>query len=140
MNISVSQSGLSWQAADVMVQAAVKHAQSIGVKVNIAVVDSGGHLLAFARMNGAFLHSIDIAQDKAYSAVSFAMPTSRWYEIFAEVPQLKDGLLSRDRFVALGGGIPVRQDDQIIGGIGVSGASEEQDSACAQAGIDAVMP
>ena len=133
--ISVGQRSLAWAAAGQICRAAAEHAESIGVKVNIAVVDAGGNPLAFQRMNGAFLHSISIAEDKAFAAVSFGLPTGEWRSIFEASPELKDGLIQRPRFVTLAGGLPIEQDGQVIGGVGVSGASEEQDVACARAGM-----
>nr|BAH89639.1 hypothetical protein [uncultured bacterium] len=138
MGASIRQRSLEWAAAGAICRAAAEHAVEIGVKVNVAVVDPGGNLLAFQRINGAFLHSISIAEDKAYCAVSFGFPTSQWKTIFGEAPELKDGLSLRPRLVTLGGGVPIVEDGQVIGGVGVSGASEEQDEACAHAGIRAV--
>ncbi len=99
------------------------------------MVDKGGNLLAFQRMNGAFLHSIDISIDKAYTAAGFGFPTSKWMDEIRDLPQLREGIVQRDRLVIFGGGIPIQQDDQVIGGIGVSGGSEEQDELCAKAGL-----
>jgi uncharacterized protein GlcG (DUF336 family) len=138
MSVSVEQSSIDWPAAGQVCRAAAEHAESIGVRINVAVVDSGGNLLAFQRMNGAFLHSISIAEDKAYAALSFRLPTGQWRSIFASAPELRDGLVHRPRFVTLAGGFPIEEDDRIIGGIGVSGASEEQDEACARAGLAAL--
>ncbi len=138
MTVVVSQQTLTWQAAGQICRAAAEHAQSIGVKVNVSVCDSGGNPLAFQRMNGAFLHSISIAGDKAYAAVSFGMSTGKWQGIFAESPELRDGLLNRPRFVSLAGGLPIEAGGQIVGGVGVSGASEAQDEACASAGLAAI--
>lgn len=134
---SVEQRSISWTAAGRICQAAAEHALSLGVKVNVAVVDAGGNLLAFQRMNGAFLHSISIAEDKAFAALSFGLPTGAWRGLFDDQPELKDGLIHRPRFVTLAGGLPVEQDGELIGGVGVSGASEQQDEACAQAGLKA---
>ncbi len=135
MSVVVEALTLSSTAAAQMCQAAVAHAQSLGVKINVAVVDNGGNLLAFQRMNGAFLHSISIAEDKAYCAVSFTMPTGAWQSVFDEMPRLKDGLIHRPRFVTLAGGLTIEHQGQVVGGIGVSGASEEQDEACAAAAL-----
>lgn len=135
MSDVVEQKSIAWQAAGRMCRLAAEHAEALGVKVNVAVVDCGGNLIAFQRMNGAFLHSISIAQDKAYAALSFGMPTGAWAQIFDEQPALKDGLIHRPRFVTLAGGLPIERDGQLLGAIGVSGASEEQDEACAKAGL-----
>jgi len=118
--------------------AAIEHAQSLGVKVNVAVVDKCGILLAFLRMDDAFLHSIDIAMDKAYSAASFNLPTSAWPQLFEADPVLARALSQRPRMVPIGGGIPLRFAGVLAGGIGVSGASAEQDEACAVAGSAAI--
>ena len=136
--VSVEQRSINWQAAGRICLAAAEHARTLGVKINVAVVDAGGNLMAFQRMNGAFLHSITIAEDKAYAAVSFGLPTSDWRNIFEQNPELKDGLIHRPRFVTLAGGIPIEEGGMVIGGVGVSGASEEQDEACARAGLDSL--
>lgn len=135
MQASRSVRDLSSNAAAAICQAVVAHALSNGLRINVAVVDRGGNLLAFQRMDDAFLHSIGIAQDKAYSAVSFGFPTAKWRQLFAEQPALRDGLLQRPRLVALGGGLPIMERGELIGGIGVSGASEQEDEDCALAGL-----
>ncbi|OJV56164.1 MAG: hypothetical protein BGO36_10395, partial [Burkholderiales bacterium 68-10] len=109
------------------------------VRVNVAVVDPAGVLAAFLRMPGAPLHSVDIAIDKAYTAASFGLPTARWPQALAEhSAAVREGIVLRPRFVAFGGGLPVLEDGQRIGGIGVSGGSEAQDEAIAHAGLDAL--
>ncbi len=139
MQVAVAQSVIGWEAAATAVRAAAQHAQSLGICVNIAVVDSGGNLAAFLRMPGAFLHSIDIAIDKAYTAASFGLPTSQWHAALQqESVAVREGIVRRPRFVAFGGGVPIKQADQRIGGIGVSGGAETQDEACAQAGLAAI--
>jgi len=138
MPACIRQDCISTEAALAAVQAAVKAGAAMGCKINAAVVDAGGNLVAVLRQNGAFLHSIGIAQDKAYTAVSFGMPTGQFYGLIKDNPALRDGMAQRERMVAFAGGFPILQDGQVIGGIGVSGASEEQDCQCAQAGLDAI--
>jgi uncharacterized protein GlcG (DUF336 family) len=138
MNVSVTQSIITAEAAHIAVQAAVVKAESLGIKINVAVADNGGNLCAFLRMPGAFLHSIDIAIDKAYTSAGFGFPTSQWNEILPAGTTFREGIQLRDRLVSFGGGIPVEIDGNQIAAIGVSGGSEEQDSECAQAGIDAI--
>ena len=138
-NISVTHTLIDWEAAAIAVQAAVAKAVSIGVKINVAVVDSSGTLMAFLRMPNAPLHSVEIAIDKAYTAASFGLPTHLWLEVLKEhSPAVQDGLLRRPRFVAFGGGLPILENGVLIGAIGVSGASELQDQQCAQAGLHAM--
>lgn len=126
-------------AAHHAVGAAVQAADSLGIRINVAVVDAGGNLAAFLRMPGAFLHSIDIAIDKAYTAASFGLPTSQWHAALQQHSDaVREGIVRRPRFVVFGGGLPILEAGQRIGGIGVSGGSEEQDEACAQAGLAAI--
>jgi len=128
MNISVDQKNIHWQAASKLVEAAAINAEQLNVTVNIAVVDSGGHLAAFLRMPGSAFHSIDIAIDKAYTAMSFGLATSQWGPIADTLsPLCKSGLLSQDRLMTCAGGVPIEIDGHRIGAIGVSGASEQQD-------------
>src|SRR3989339_1536187 len=136
---SVAQQVIDAMAASDAVRAAVVHAAALGIRINVAVVDVGGNLAAFLRMPGAFLHSIDIAIDKAYTAASFGRPTSQWHAALQQHSDaVREGIVRRPRFVGFGGGLPIVEAGQRIGGIGVSGGSEEQDEACAQAGLAAV--
>ena len=81
MPLSVSQAVISAEAAHACVGAAVKTAQTMGLQVNVAVLDASGVLAAFLRMPGAPLHSVEIAIDKAYTAASFGLATSQWQEV-----------------------------------------------------------
>lgn len=136
---SVSMRSIDWRAAHEAVGASVQAAQDRGIHINVALVDVGGNLAAFLRMPGAFLHSIDIAIDKAYTAASFGLPTSEWHAALQQHSEaVREGIVRRPRFVGFGGGLPIVEAGQRIGGIGVSGGSEEQDEACAQAGMAAI--
>jgi len=136
---SVAQRAIDVMAAAESVRGAVAHAGSINACINVAVVDNSGVLVAFLRMPGAPLHSIDIAIDKAYTAASFGLPTSQWHAALQQHSDaVREGIVRRPRFVAFGGGLPIIENGQRIGGIGVSGGSEEQDEACAQAGLAAI--
>ncbi|GAB4400522.1 MAG: hypothetical protein OHK0048_15720 [Rhodoferax sp.] len=117
--------------------AAVAHARALGIRINVAVTDVNGTLMAFRRMHGAFLHSIDIAIDKAYTAASFGFPTSQWAAILASDDALRIGIPQRPRLVVFGGGLPIRVNGRLVGGIGVSGGSAEQDAQCALEGLRA---
>lgn len=138
MNITINQKSITAEAAHIAVEAAVEKARQLDILINVEVVDSAGLPVAFLRMPGAFIHSIDIAKDKAYSAVSFGIPTSEWESIFAEDKMLKIGMPNRERLVVFGGGVPIRVNNILIGGIGVSGGSAEEDIQCAQYGIEAI--
>lgn len=139
MKISTPQEVVHWEAASAAVLAAARWAEEAGVRVNIAVVDAGGNLAAFLRMPGAFLHSIDIAIDKAYTAAGFGLPTGAWTEALAtHSPAVRTGIPLRPRMVCFGGGLPILHDGRVIGGIGVSGGSEHEDEVCARAGLTAI--
>jgi len=112
---------LTWEAAHLAVQAAVRRALELGVRINVSVVDAGGVPLAFLRMHGAPLHSIEISEDKAYTAVSFGLATSQWTDALKTHSEaVRQGLPLRPRFVMFGGGLPIRCGSELIGGIGVS--------------------
>jgi uncharacterized protein GlcG (DUF336 family) len=126
---------------DRAIAAALLYAQKKGLQVSVAVVDVGGHLLGFSRIPGASLHSIDIAQDKAWTAVSFSMPTCALANLMRNADEhVRQCLISRPRMVPMGGAFPLMFGTRLLGAIGVSGASEEQDVSCATAGYDAIRP
>lgn len=130
---------ISPEAVHAALGAALRKANELDAVVNIAVVDNAGNLAGFIRQVGAFLHSIEIAMDKAYTAVSFGLPTDQWYDVLQNhSAAVREGIVRRPRFVAFGGGLPIVVAGQRIGGIGVSGGSEEQDGLIAQAGLDAI--
>ncbi|MBK6852368.1 MAG: heme-binding protein [Burkholderiales bacterium] len=135
---SVNQRVIDAAASATALQAAVAHAQSLGIAVNVAVTDASGLLAGFLRMPGAFVHSIDIAIDKAYTAAGFGFPTSAWKDVVAGDEMLRIGLNQRPRLVMFGGGLPIVEAGVRIGGIGVSGGSAEQDELCARAGLAAL--
>ncbi|HRN75370.1 heme-binding protein [Ottowia sp.] len=137
-SLAVPQSVISAEAAALAVRATVDKAAELGIRINVAVTDGGGVLAAFLRMPGAFLHSVDIAIDKAYTAASFGFPTSDWEQALAGDAALGRGMPHRPRIVVFGGGLPIRHGDALIGGIGVSGGSAEQDEQCARAGLEAI--
>ncbi len=138
LSVSVPQSLVSAEAVSVALEAAVAKAAELGVKINVAVADSGGNLSGFLRMPGAFVQSIDIAIDKAYTAAGFGFPTKDWMKLIGHDDGMKFGFSARPRLVVFGGGLPLRVNGELIGGIGVSGASEEQDEICARAALDAI--
>ncbi len=135
---SVIQAVISAEAASLALQASVAHAKTLGIAINAAITDSAGVLAGFLRMPGAFLHSIDIAIDKAYTAASFGFATSQWMTVLANDEALRIGIVERPRLVVFGGGLPIVENGMRIGGIGVSGGSAEQDEECARAGLAAI--
>jgi uncharacterized protein GlcG (DUF336 family) len=128
-------------AASVVIDAARKHAVKIGVPMNLAVVDAGANLVAFVRMDGAWLGSIDIAQDKAFTARAFDISTNE----LARMSQPGEPLFgitasNEGRVVIFAGGIPLEADGRIVGAVGVSGGRPDQDHEVAAAGVAAFVP
>ena len=139
MATTVTKRTISTTAAAKMLRAAEAKAKEIGVPMCIAVCDDGGNLKAFSRMDGAALLSIQVAQDKAYSAVGFEMPTEAWHGFIKDDGPLAMGAVGGiDRLVIFGGGYPVQANGQIVGAIGVSGGHYTQDMEVAKAGLAAV--
>lgn len=121
-----------------MVAAARAAAEEIGVPMVIAVVDDGGNLIVQQRMDEALLVSLDIALNKAYTAVAVKMATHELGSL-AQPGQPLYGIhtTDRSRVVVFGGGFPITEKDRVVGGIGVSGGSVEDDMRCARAGLAA---
>lgn len=119
-----------------LIAAVRKKAKEISVPMVIAVVDAGGNLIAQQRMDNALLVSIDISLNKAYTSVALKMPTHE-LSIISQPNQPLFGIHNADggRIVIFGGGFPLKLQDEIIGGIGVSGGSVEEDTLCAMAGV-----
>jgi uncharacterized protein GlcG (DUF336 family) len=126
---------LGTQPATAAIEAATAEAARLGVAVSVAVVDAGGNLVAFLRMDGAEIAGPALAVDKAYTAVANRIATAELAQQAAPGGPLF-GLHScaNGRFVIFGGGIPVRAGDVVIGAVGVSGATVHQDVRCAEAG------
>jgi uncharacterized protein GlcG (DUF336 family) len=125
---------LSLAAAHRVVEAAVAAARSNGVAVCIAVTDPSGEPIVTARMDGAPRLSAEIARNKAYSVASFnGLPTHVWWPAIADDPALVHGIAHTPRLVVFGGGVPVRVDGQLVGAVGISGGSTDQDRAIAEA-------
>jgi glc operon protein GlcG len=126
---------LTLAVAKKMAEACEQKAKAEGWKMNIAVMDDGGNLKFFSRMDDSFLVSVRIAQLKASTSASLPLSSRK----FGEIAKQNQGLELVPGVVTFGGGFPIMTGGgKQIGGIGVSGASAEQDEVCAQAGLDAV--
>jgi len=130
--------GVTLDVARRVIDSARRAAESIGVAMNIAVVDQGNNLVAFDRMDGAWLGSIDIAMGKAYTARAFNMSTKD----LAPLCQPGESLFgihasNNGRLIVFPGGLPLIRDGEVVGAIGVSGGAVEQDQAVALAGAEA---
>ncbi len=117
-----------------MLQAAVEKARAMGVPQCIAVVDTGGHLLAFSRMDGAFVLSIDSALAKAMTAASYGAPTGQ----IPEGVDIKLAIATGGKRVNLPGGLPIIVDGHVLGGIGVGSGQGHEDLDVARTALAAL--
>jgi uncharacterized protein GlcG (DUF336 family) len=120
-----------------LIAAAESKADEIDVPMCIAVVDDGANLVGFHRMDDALLASINIAQNKAYSAMAVKLPTDE-IGAAAQPGEPLYGIETTDegRIVTFGGGMPLESGGAVVGGLGVSGGSVEEDMTVAQAAVD----
>jgi uncharacterized protein GlcG (DUF336 family) len=131
----VKKHSISSDLAQKMVDAAVAKAREIGVNENVAILDDGGNLKAFSRMDGAPIPTIEIAQNKAYTAL-FGVSTQEFFNFIQGDPSLLAGIPTLARVAAWGGGFPIKVNGEVVGAIGVSGAPAVQnDVDCARAAL-----
>jgi uncharacterized protein GlcG (DUF336 family) len=130
---------LTLEEAKLMLSAAEAKAQTLGIAYNVAVVDAGGHLVAFLRQDGALIGSVDLAIDKAKTARIFDKSTSELADL-AQSGRPLFGIQQSNagQVVIFGGGIPVMVDGSIVGAVGTSAGTVEQDIAVAEAAIAAL--
>lgn len=126
------------EKAKIMISAAEQKAIEISCPMVITVVDEGGNMVAQHRMDGALLVSIDISRNKAYTSVALKMSTEKLAGL-SQPGQMLFGINTTDsgRVVIFGGGLPIIENGQVVGGIGVSGGSVEQDVSVVNAGLAA---
>jgi uncharacterized protein GlcG (DUF336 family) len=131
---------LTLSDAKIILEGSEAKAIEIGVDMDIAVVDDGGHLLAFVRMDGARLTSIDVSINKAFTAACARRATHEYAAIAgAGGPAFGMHASNQGRFMIVGGGLPIFIRGMIAGGVGCSSGSADQDREVAQAGIDRFM-
>ena len=130
-----AKASITIEAAQRMIAAAEAKAREIGRPMCIAIVDGDGTLKAYSRMDGAPLLSVQLSQDKAYTAISFGMATHEWHEFIKDDPPLREGIIKTERLIVFGGGYPISVNEQVIGGIGVSGGHYTHDMEVARAGL-----
>lgn len=131
-----SYDSLTLEDAKQMLAAAEAKATSLGIAYNVAVVDAGGHLLAFSRQDGALIGSIDLAIDKAKTARIFDKATSDLAQLSQSGrPLFGIQVSNAGQVVIFGGGIPIQLGGSIVGAVGASAGTVEQDIAVAEAAI-----
>src|SRR3989442_15092473 len=135
----VKKYSISYELAQKMGNEALPKARQLGVTENVAILDDGGNLKAFGRMDGAPILCIEMAQNKAYTAL-FGVSTQDFFNFIQGDPSLLAGIPTLSRVAAWGGGFPIKVDGEIVGAIGLSGAPTVQnDVDCARAAL-ALVP
>jgi len=131
----VKKHSISSELAQKMVDRAVAKARELGVSENVAILDDGGNLKAFSRMDGAPIPTMEMAQNKAYTAL-LGVSTQDFFNFIQGDPLLLAGIPTLSRVAAWGGGFPIKVDGEVVGAIGVSGAPTVQnDVDCARAAL-----
>src|SRR5271169_2438782 len=131
----IKKHSISSELAQKMVDKAVAKAREIGVSENVAILDDGGNLKAFGRMDGTPIPTIEMAQNKAYTAL-LGVSTQDFFKFIQGDPSLLAGIPTLSRMAAWGGGFPITVDGEVVGAIGVSGAPTVQnDVDCARAAL-----
>lgn len=139
MSNTISTQNISSAAARRLIEAGEARAAELGVPSVIAVCDTAGVLKAYTRMDGAALMCVQVAQDKAYTAVGFGLPSHEWHNFIKDDAPLSAGAPAGvDRLIVFGGGYPVVIDEVVVGGLGVSGGHWSQDMDVAEAALAAI--
>lgn len=141
--VTRGQTKLNLAGARIVLDAAVEAATKQGFRMNIAIVDDGGHLLTFARMDGARPASANTALTKAITAATFRaetgpLPAGGEPDLLLNISVQNAALASGGKITTLKGGVPIMVDGQIVGAVGVGGGSGEQDAEVAKAGVEAL--
>ncbi|MEZ2331559.1 heme-binding protein [Mesorhizobium sp. RCC_202] len=134
---SIPMASISREAAVGLIDAALAAAKAIGIEAAVAVTDATGNLRAFERTDGAPFLTVDVAIDKAWTASSFGFATHVWNDYVTTDPKVAP-LAHRPRMVAVGGGYPILEDGRLIGGVGISGGSYQQDQDACVAALQAL--
>jgi uncharacterized protein GlcG (DUF336 family) len=135
----VKRHSISSELALQMVDQAMAKARELGVTENVAILDDGGNLKAFSRMDGSPILCIEMAQNKAYTAL-FGVSTQDFFNFIQADPSLLAGIPTLARVAAWGGGVPIKVNGEVVGAIGLSGAPTVQnDVDCARAAL-ALVP
>lgn len=133
---AISSKNISLELSTKLLEAAVEKGKELGMPFSISIVDRVGNLKAFSAMDNAPVLSLDIAQNKAFSAATYNRATHEWYDRLKDDPPLLHGLVHTERLVIFGGGYPIKLDGELIGGIGVSGGHYTHDMQVCEAALE----
>ena len=132
----VNRTDISADAALSIVRNAIDYARANGWEMAAVVCEPKGNVVALWRSDNAIIPAVEIATDKAYTAASFRRSTEVFHDVMTSSPSLKAGLANRPRLMLWAGGFPIFYEGQCVGGIGVSGAADHQDAACARHAVE----
>lgn len=132
---AIESKNISLALANKMLEAALAKGEELGIPFSIAIVDKPGNLKAFYAMDGAPVLSLEIAQNKAFSAAAYNRATHEWYDRLKDDAPLLHGIVHTPRLVIFGGGYPIKINNELIGGIGVSGGHYSHDMQVCEAAL-----
>jgi len=135
---SFEKRSINVDTAQIAIAAGVAKARQLGFNMSIAIVDEGGALKSFVRMDGASDTSLRISQDKAYTSASLGLPTHAFWDFVKNDPPLLHGIVNYPRLIVFGGGYPIKENGKVIGAIGVSGGHYSDDMEVARAALQAI--
>jgi uncharacterized protein GlcG (DUF336 family) len=135
---SFEKRSINVDTAHIAIAAGVAKAKQLGFNMSIAIVDEGGALKSFVRMDGASDTSLRISQDKAYTSASLGLPTHAFWDFVKNDPPLLHGIVNYPRLIVFGGGYPIKENGKVIGAIGVSGGHYSDDMEVARAALQAI--
>lgn len=137
MSASFIKESVSINSCKIMIEAAEKKANEMGLAVTITIVDESGIKKAYSRMDGAPLISVKASHKKALTAIGFGLPSgTAWFEFIKDDPILREGAHDFDDFILVGGGSPILINNKIAGAIGISGGHYKQDEECVKAALN----
>jgi len=127
--VTITGSSVSLEEGLRIAEAAHRSAREAGIAVAVVVLDAGGNPTCTTRMDGAPLMAMVMAEGKAYTAVGMGVDTSVWEQVGSDQPSFSGGITSVPRFTPFGGGLPLTVDGVLVGSVGVSGGTVEQDNS-----------
>ena len=135
---TVESKNISLALSNKLLEAALAKGKELGINFSISIVDRVGNLKAFAAMDGAPVLSLEIAQNKAFSAATYNRPTHEWYDRIKDDAPLLHGIVHTPRLIIFGGGYPIKLNGELIGGIGVSGGHYSHDMQVCEAALEII--
>lgn len=135
---SIRKCAVDLRTAHQAAEAAIRKATELGLEISVAVTDQDGNIKALSRMDGASSLTAEIALSKAYTSASLRLATHELHDFVKDDPPLLHGFSQYPRIIIFGGGYPIKESADVIGGIGVSGGHYRHDMECALAGLKAI--